>query len=96
MRHGFRLLLDVPFTLGLRAGLRFLKFPFLLALKLFGSLAFHEVKVERSNVRQKQKFPISCLESLHFFQLRLQLVLILMALLLVGRVLPFKPNLFSA
>ena len=84
------------FTLGLLEGLRFLTFAFLLALELFGSLAFHKIEMERADFRLTQKIQIACHEPFHFLQLGLQLILFLMALLFVGRVFRFKPCLFFA
>ena len=64
---------DMPFTLGLLAGLRFLAlllFLFLLTLELFGSLAFHKVEMERADFRLTQKIQIARHEPFHFLQAR--------------------------
>lgn len=101
MRHGFLSLLDGPVTLSLLLGLSLLAFAlllllFLLTLKLFGPLAFHEVYVQRSDFRLTQKLLIACHEPFHFLQQRLQFLFFLMALLPVGRVFRFKPRLLCA
>lgn len=71
--------------------------PFLfLVLELFGTLALHKLKMQRSDFRQKQKFPIADHDSLHFLQLRFQRLFFLMALFPVGRVFRFKACLFFA
>ena len=69
---------------------------FLLTLDLFGTLALHELDMQRPDFRQKQKFPIACHDSLHLLQLILQLLFFLMALFPVGRVSRFKPRQLSA
>ena len=65
-----------------------------LALKLFGTLALHKLKMQRSDFRQKQKFPIAGHDSLHFLQLRCQSLFFLMTLFPVRRVFHFKACLF--
>ena len=71
-------------------------FLFLLTLDLFGTLALHELNMQRPDFRQKQKFPIARHDSFHFLQLIFQLLFFLMILFPVGRVFRFKPRLFPA
>lgn len=76
-----------------RASCSSLPFLFLLPLELFGMLALHELNMQRTDFRQKQKFPIACHDSLHFLQLSFQLLFFLMVMFPMSRVFRFKPRL---
>ena len=73
-----------------------LPFLFLLPLELVGTLALHELDMQRQDFRKTQKFLIACHDSLHLLQLILQLLFFLTALFPMDRVSRFKPRQFSA